>query len=330
MIGIYSDSFLDLLKETVGDPIKITNKQIVCRCPWCEYNDEKDHYHLYISLEAPVFNCFHCPDENPSKGIISKLITKLYGSDISDKYVDKTKIKDLLNTKIKLRNTIKNKTKIQIPPLNPSKYPNKVMYLRSRLKYSDIQLNSIKGLILDIQWFINNNDIEMNDTLVRIQQFLESNFIGFVTENNKMVILRNIDSKSTFRYFKIKVEDTPFLDYYKINGINPRSNSIVLAEGIFDIYSEYIFDNVGIKKDVLLYATANSKKYHVLLKSIIFNESIFRPDVHILSDRGISLNEYRKLAYFNKHIINSLTIYHNKLGKDFNDVPCIIEKNLIK
>ncbi len=329
MIGIYSDSLLELLKQTVGDPIKVTNKQIICRCPWCEYGTEKDHYHLWISLEAPVFNCFHCPDENPSKGIVSKLITKLYGSDISDKYVDRQKIKDFVHTKVELGKTVNKKIQLSFPPLNESKYSHKATYLRSRLKYSDIDFNSIKGLIFDVQGFINNNQIEITDTLNRLQPFLDSNFIGFTTENNKTIILRNIDRASSFRYYKLKVADSIFLDYYKIKGFKPNSTKVILAEGIFDIYSEYLFDHLGIKNDTLLYATANSKKYHVLIKSIIFNELVFRPDIYILSDRGINLDEYKKMAYYNKHMINSLTIYYNKTGKDFNDVPCIIEKNQI-
>ena len=40
MIGVYRDSFIDMLKETLGEPIKITNKNIICRCPWCEIEGE--------------------------------------------------------------------------------------------------------------------------------------------------------------------------------------------------------------------------------------------------------------------------------------------------
>lgn len=330
MIGIYDDKFLDLLKQTLGDPIKVTNKQIICRCPWCEYNEIKDHYHLYISLEAPIFNCFHCPDNEGHKGIISKLVRKLYGSDITDNFVDKEKIKEFIKDKVNLKRDIDKKNDLYIPPLRENLFSHKATYLKGRLKYSNIPLDEIKGLIFDVQDFINNNSIEMTDQLVRLQPFLQNNFIGFLTENKTTLILRNIDPKSSFRYYKLKISDSPFLDYYKIQGLNLNSKNIVLAEGIFDIFSEYIFDYLNMKRDILLYATVNSKKFHTLIKSIVFYESIFRPNVYILSDRGIYLDEYKKMAYFNKHLINSLTIYYNKIGKDFNDSPCIVEKVQIK
>jgi len=330
MIGIYKDEFLDLLKQTVGEPIKITNNQIICRCPWCEFEQEKDHYHLWISLDAPIFNCFHCADEAAHKGIISKLIRKLHGSDISDNFVDRDKIKEFIQTKVKLSNVVDKKVELSIPPLQEELYSHKASYLRGRLKYSDVDLNSIKGLIFDIQQFININPIPITDTLERLQPFLHSNFIGFLTENNSTLILRNIDPTSSFRYYKLKISDGLFLDYYKIKGFNPNSKNIVLAEGIFDIFSEQIFDHLGLRQDILLYATTNSKKFHTLVKSIVFNESIFRPNVYILSDRGINIEEYKKMAHYNKHLINSLIVYYNKIGKDFNDVPCIVEKIQIK
>ena len=58
-----------------------------------------------------------------------------------------------------------------------------------------------------------------------------------------------------------------------------------------------------------------------MIQSIVYNEQLFRPDVVILSDRGIEEDQYRKLQHYNKHIINSLSVYYNKTGKDFNTTP---------
>ena len=75
MIGIYQDSFVEYLRETLGDPIQVKTKSIICRCPWCEFGEEKNHYHLWISTESPIFNCFHC---NDGHGIIKNLIKSLH------------------------------------------------------------------------------------------------------------------------------------------------------------------------------------------------------------------------------------------------------------
>jgi len=330
MIGIYQDSFIELIKNTLGDPVKVTHKQIICRCPWCEYNVEKDHYHLWISLEAPIFNCFHCPDEEGHKGIISKFIKKLHGTDVSDTYVDRSKIKEYVETKVKLGRQITKKINLSVPEINTNMFNYKLSYLKKRFKYADINISNIKGLVCDVEQFIHTNNIQLTDTLTRLLPFLQSNFIGFITENHSMMILRNVDPTSSFRYYKLKIEENPIFDYYKINGLNPISKNVILAEGIFDVFSEYIFDYLNMKKDILLYATANSKKYQALLRSISFYEQIFRIKLHILSDRGITIEDYKKMLYFNSHFIESLTIYYNKLGKDFNDTPCQIETIVLK
>ena len=77
----------------------------------------------------------------------------------------------------------------------------------------------------------------------------------------------------------------------------------------------------GEKDNVRLYATALSDSYQSLIKSIVYDHMHFRPNVIILSDNGIDLDFYEKLKHFNTHIINALTVFYNKTGKDFDDVP---------
>jgi hypothetical protein len=94
MIGIYSDSFLDDLKSLFGDEnIKIKSHNLIVPCPWCEVGQKKEHYHLYISLEIPIFNCFHAGCKE-GHGFIGKFVKKLLGFDGTDRYVDKNNIKE--------------------------------------------------------------------------------------------------------------------------------------------------------------------------------------------------------------------------------------------
>ena len=86
MIGIYEDNFIKYLKDTLGEPIKQTQKNIICRCPFCEYNKTKTHYHLYISLEAPIFHCFSA--ECHQSGLLPKLLKKIEGKDIYKSKID--------------------------------------------------------------------------------------------------------------------------------------------------------------------------------------------------------------------------------------------------
>ena len=105
MIGIYHDSFIDYLKQYISN-VKVTSKNIIIPCLWCEQNQTKKHYHLYISLEAPIFHCFH--NDCLKSGTISKLFEKLSGNDNSEKFFDKEKIKQIKKIDVKIINNDKN------------------------------------------------------------------------------------------------------------------------------------------------------------------------------------------------------------------------------
>lgn len=317
MIGIYQDSFIDYLKKKLGNNIKTTSKNIIIPCPWCEFNQSKDHYHMYISIEAPIFHCFHAACEK--SGTIKKLIQLLEGHDISEVFIDKTKLKELTTKREIFIDNEAKQFQIKLPILNSSKFMLKEMYIRERLKFARVPL--IKGLVYDVEEFIRLNEIPVDETLFKLQDYLQANFVGFLTENNSTVIFRNIDHSHSMKFFKLKIQYSNFLDYYKLPGGNINSKKIVLAEGIFDIFTENIFDSLNIKNDVKLYASALSSKYISLIHSIIFHEQIFQPEVIILSDRGIGRDYYKKIKKYNKHIIDKLTVYYNKAGKDFNDTP---------
>lgn len=328
MIGIYDENFLDYLKENLGEPIKVNNSNIICRCPWCEMNKDKKHYHLWISLEAPIFRCFFAGCQ--SSGSLKKLFKKISGNDSSDKYVDKNKIKENVKKKIFSSENIdsNNKNNIVLSELKEDQFKLKTLYMKKRLGFSDISLSRIKGLIFDVDSFIRDNNIELEYKHLQLKDYLHSNFVGFLTEHKSVVIFRNIDPQSSFRHFKLKIGNTHFLDYYKING-NRDSNNIILSEGTFDIILEHINDTIGLKSNVLLYSAALSTSYDSLIKSIVFDTQVFRPNVIILSDRDVNLNFYKKLKNFNSHIINSLVVYYNKIGKDFGNLSVIPERIVI-
>jgi hypothetical protein len=324
---IYDEKFIQYLKDNLGEPVKVKTKNIICPCPWCEYNQKKDHYHLYISTESPIFHCFH--SDCGVSGTIKKLFRKIEGKDISEKYVDPNKVKEYVKEKIRVHENVIQKKELVVPSITSGQFILKEQYLRERFKFSNIDLSKIKGLVLDVKSFIEVNKIPIDEKLFRMIDYLHSNFVGFLTENQSVIIFRNIDRKSSFNHFKYQIQESNFLDYYKISGNNINSNTVILAEGIFDIFSESIFDTTGLKNNSRMYASALSTSYESLIKSIVFNEQTFRLKVNILSDSNINLDFYRKIKRFNKHIIDSLSVYYNKSGKDFNVTPINPEKFII-
>ena len=326
MIGIYQDDFIDYLRDNLGVEPKITSKNIIVPCCWCEYQKTKDHYHLYISLEIPIFHCFHAGCEQ--SGLLRKFIKKIEGHDITDKFVDKSKISEITKKKVFVKD--EDLRHVIIPKLKEDVFPNKALYVKKRLKFANISLKRIRGLIFDVNEFIRVNKIVVNETLFRIQDYLHTNFVGFLTSHGTTVVFRNMDDSHNMRFYKLKIQESTFLDYYKLPGNDIRSKTIVLAEGIFDIFSEQIHDHINLKDQVNIYASVLSSKYRSLIQSIIYHEQIFRPDVIILSDKGIELSEYKKLKKYNEHIINSLVVYYNSRGKDFNDSPVTPNKFVIR
>lgn len=323
MVGIYDDAFIDYLKRSLGS-VKITTKNIVVPCIYCEFPKQKDHYHLHIGLDEPIFHCFHGGCEK--SGTLKKLLSEIHGYDISGKFVDKKHFENLKQKK--LEQVDKIYTKFKLPSLKADRFPLKRMYMKKRMKFLDIPLERVEGLIFDIDTFLKENQIWVTDKLAKLLPFLQSNFVGFIMHNGGYLMFRNIDKESQFRYYKYELQNTPFLDYYMIKGQKPDSHKIVLAEGLFDILTERYFDHLDIVNDVRLYASVGSASYVNLMKSLIFHEKVFTPTWVFLSDRGIHLNYFRKIKRNHPYLFikGESLVYYNKNGKDFNDTPVIGEK----
>jgi len=324
---IYEEGFVKYLVSHLGeDSVIVKPRNIITRCPWCEYNVEKDHYHLHISTEAPIFNCFYCG----TKGMISKIFKKLSGSDTSRKFIDREKIKDFRKQRAtNISRSYTNRKEIYIPKLNLDEFSFKALYLKQRLGFNNIRLENVKGLVLDIEDFVEKNDIAMTGTLWKCLPLFQQNFVGFVLENQTQLVLRNIDRTASFKHFKIQLQETPMVDYYALYGAGRRTNKVILAEGIFDIFSEFLYDYLRERETTYMYATALNSSFDAALKSVAFNEQLFRIDLKILSDRGIPIWKYKNLKKRNNHLINSISVFYNKTGKDFNETPVTPEKFVI-
>ena len=332
MIGIYEDSFGDYIKEHLGD-YKITANNIVCKCPFCEYDKKDDgHNHLYISLDKPIFNCFkaECPGRS---GTINKFIKQLTGTQLRNTFIDSGELAKLQNYK-KLNcksSDIKLNKKFILPSINIDEFGDKENYLRSRLQYAPFDMRNIHGLIFDVNQFVALNNLmdSLNKSDMKMLSFLQNNFIGFITENHTTVVFRNIDTKSDFRYYKISLQKNDLLDYYKITHNKLDSNLIVIGEGIFDIFNDHIFDYLGYRDSAFAYYCALSNSFEALIQSVAFYDNIYYPQVIILSDNNVSIKYYKKLKRKLKNICSNIEIYYNGNGSDFGDPFCSPEKILI-
>jgi len=332
MIGIYKDSFIDFIKEYLGD-VKITNSNIVCKCPWCEIDRIQSHHnHLYISLDKPIFNCFK--SECNQSGTIKKFINKVTGTHAYHKYIDNESLEKIKKyKKLDTESSIfKFSSDIKLPKIKPNDFMHKVNYFKKRLLYAPFDIRNIKGLIFDVKEFIslNKDIIKLSDADKKMIPFLQKNFIGFLLENKTKVIFRNSDIYSEFRYYKMNIQkDMELLDYYKITHNLKDSNIIVIGEGIFDIFNDHIFDYTGYREKAFGYYCSLNQRFESLIKSIIFHDNLYNLNVVILSDGNIHINYYKKLKRKLKNYCNNIEIFYNIQGDDFGDSFCNPEKIII-
>ena len=159
MIGIYESNFIDFLEDRLSTKVKINNKNIITKCPWCDLQKDSSKNHLWISIEAPIFHCFRAGCEK--SGFISKLLKKIEGNDITDNFVNKDLVKQKKYENNKRSFIERNTEKLNLPKIDPNRFPNKSMYLKGRLKFSDIRFENIEGLIFDIETFIQENKVKL-------------------------------------------------------------------------------------------------------------------------------------------------------------------------
>ena len=333
MIGIYEDSFEDFLRNYVGNAIKITSSNITIRCPWCEWDEgDKKHYHLNISTKDPVFNCLRAGCNH--SGILSKLFARLTGNSYElNKYVDKQLLKDAREIKrdrsveyLKLR-------KFSTPTINRKDFIEKIDYLKFRFHYAPVNIYDIHGLIVDPIGFFKQNNIELNEQLNKSINFLQRDYVGFLTENHTSIIFRNINkNEKKYRFRRISLQPAVLLDYYKLKHDNEacrNSNTVVIAEGIFDIFDAHIFNYSGMTDNAFAFYCSLNNRFSSLLKSIAYFDNMYKPNVVILSDSNIKIEYYKRIRRFIKHLCNHVHIYYNISGGDFGDAYCTPTKIVI-
>ncbi len=300
------------------------SKNYICICPYCgDHREKRKQGHLYVSKnsEIPVAHCWYCNGAWP----IPKLIKDLTGD--RNLYKDVISDAELKSSYGQSKQYTAKKRNVQykIPDITEERFSEKKMYIKKRTG-NKTNAEDVPNLIVNILDFIAINNLDIVGEGKEISNYevdmLQRNFVGFLSCNNTLLYCRNIDSNATFSFKKVPLQSDPLLllDYWSIP-LDCHSSTIVLSEGNFDILSEYSFDSLGLRDKARLYASGNTFSYASLIKSICYNESLYKADVVILSDTDKPAHWYKKLLRTNSHIIKTCKIYMNKRGKDFGVYP---------
>jgi hypothetical protein len=308
---------------------------IVTYCPWCETGSRKNHGHLYLECvsnpkQMPVFHCFKCEDKNPSKGTLVKLL-RILGADPRDYITEETLSSKFTGREYDYHNRNLDICKHRITDQNFDGYKLKKQYLHARLGF-DFDLKRIPRLVLNVQRFVNENNIDLGKNK-RFLEYYEKSFIGFVSDYGTILVLRNIDSNSPYRYVKIPLTENKnfFKDMYSIKNGQTRNNNntIVLCEGIFDLLvAMNAFELQGLKIGSCLWAATLGCGYRNVIPSVLDRCKLTSSNFVILSDADKKERFYCKFSE-NPSIIN-FEVYWNKFGKDFGKLPISITKRVFK
>jgi len=299
-------------------------KNFICVCPYCsDHPNPRKKGHLYVSKNSdmPVAHCWFCNGGWP----IPKLISDLTGNKVLYKEVISDDELNGAQQKSKQYSEKKRTIEYKVTNISNDTFSEKKMYIRKRTG-NKMTAEQVPNLILNFTEFFykNNLDIVGEGKLISNYEMdlLQNKFIGFLGAHNTLLYCRNINDDATFKFKKIPLQtDGLFLlDYWKIN-CDANSNLVVLAEGNFDILSEYAFDSLGLKDKARMFVGGNTFAYSSLLKSVCYDESLYKVDVVILSDTDKPAHWYRKFLKDNSHIIRGCKIYMNKRGKDFGVFP---------
>lgn len=328
MKSIFNPELVEFLEEKTGcADFDGSRNWLNIRCPndGCSDNtDPKDHGHCGVSVREPFFNCFKCG----WAGSTIKLIKYLGGD--PKKYLLKEVFDKDFNKYAYKKHKHFGITNHKIAKIDSNNYKLKSQYIKGRLGFN-YPIDRISGLVYNIKEFIKDNNIVLTDDKLRLLDYFESSFVGFLTARGTKLILRNIDPSASIEHAKIDLESEGiyFKDFFgiKTGYIKNKINTIVLAEGVFDILVALEhYELLKIRRSSCYWAAVLSNHYTKSIVSVLDFCKIPKAHVIILSDRDKDIDHFRWVS--KNPFVYKLEVYHNKLGNDFGKTPIGIVKSL--
>lgn len=303
-------------------------REVCIRCRFCgDSQRDKTARHLYIKVDGdtPFYNCFKC---NTSGVLTSELLKSwLPTYDENDTsaflYLDETLKKAKASNYNKrssnlvymLNNTLISDTELSNAKLN---YINTRLGLH--LTYDDMIENKI---VLNLGDVLECNHIKEYTRSRKDMQRLDQNYIGFVSYNNSMVIMRNItsdDDMNRYDNYNIFGNTDNSMRYYCIpticnyNSVEPPI-LVHIAEGPFDILS--IFYNLRwCNRKQNIYIATCGKDYFGAVKFLLSDLGLMNFEVHVYPDADVRNEDLEYMYDALKRLNIGVYCHRNTLYKD--------------
>lgn len=318
-----------LLKNIKGAKSASGNKEVVCRCNKCMDSADIHKKHMYIGLgdenKPPMYHCFLCG----SSGIVDGKFLRSYG-------IYDPEITSDLNSKV---SSIVNKPGSRIFNNNTKVFLNtfcnrdsqisriKLDYICNRIginfNYND--LNNLK-IVLNLADLLNINNINEYTRYQNVMEDINTNFIGFISEDNCFINMRNINItgnsfiKSRYMNYNIfnKLDNTH--RYYII----PNNIDITLPINIY--ITEGPFDALSVRYNVIknifnsIYISAGGRGYLPAIRYTIEQLGIISANINLYVDNDVdNYTIFNIINYLRPFIGININLYRNTFSneKDF-------------
>lgn len=311
-------------------------REILKRCHLCGDSRDLSSRHMYIGLKpngSIVYNCFKCN----AKGVVDgKFLRDLgcYDQGITNLCNEQNqRAESSIESKSgTLRNVFLKQSPI-IPRFDDEFAVKKCQYISKRLGLS-INPSSAANLkiILNLKQFLDVNRIPKYTRRPEMMELIDKFFIGFLSMDNSMVILRRLTPEGKLPEFI----DHRYIDYnifgrddgvkyYTIPSIiNPALPiNIHIAEGAFDILSIRL--NLCPNESNGMFMACGGKRYAEAIRFIIQSYGFIGFNLHIYPDKDVSDRAMQAIAS-ELHPLNIKVIIHRNTFPDEKDYGVSMDK----
>lgn len=319
-----------------------TRTQWVVRCPYCGDSINPSHGHFSIKIdmnsEIPMlYRCLKCDESGMLTGQVLEDIGCSFSSEINERLNNYNRQVKKVNPFLNLK-----KRNWKVPLCTDIMYNEKKYYINNRLgiDYSFDDYRKLK-VIFNIFDFMDINNIKAIPNISwKMLNFLNNNYVGFLSNNNTRITYRCIRKDNNMnRYHKIILDpyNTSPNNFYsipiKMDLMYTDEVNIHIAEGTFDIIS--VFENVN-KHNInnnLYYASCGFNINTILkyLYHIGINTDI---NCHIYSDNDKTNEDHMKYLFNKTNYIwlDHIYIHRNKFigEKDYGVPLSNIEDSITK
>lgn len=320
------NKYISLLLKLPKAELVSNDREVVCRCQYCQDSKNPDSKHFYISIptdnKPSFFNCFKCN----SHGIVTNKVLAEWNLHDTDVYIDllryNASIMKLPQNSIYVDNEIYNVANtFSDTPISELKLRYINARLGIKLTLSDVISNKI---VLNLDEVISYNKLNLSRHKNIVSE-LSNYFIGFLSCDNAFINLRRIVDKGIvyekidkrYVYYNLVNKYDNTHKYYIIpNELNTNYPiDIRLCEGPLDALSiKYNLTN-GLLNQV--YMAIGGSGYTIALRYILLSLGVPNINVHVYidSDKDNQRN-INKIANSIYGLGIPLYIHRNLIGKD--------------